>query len=235
MGLATVLTLTACGILVQSVRSQPPAEPAGPAVTPPADQTYVGTKACTACHFKQSMAWKKTKHATDAFAKLPAKYKTDATCLICHSTGFGTATGFKDEASTPTLAGTTCEACHGPGSKHVETAKPFANKKTLTAGRDSLGPRHDLQGAAAERLHALPRDPGPQGTSQVRQGVARLDRAASTRQAWIEKPGLPGGRIDVSGSFIFFWIGNRSEIPVGAFGAKRWLSMFSDRSQDQRR
>ena len=102
VGLATVLTLTACGILVQSVRSQPPAEPAGPAVTPPADQTYTGAKACSACHFKQFMTWKKTKHATDAFAKLPAKYKTDATCLICHSTGFGAATGFKDEASTAT-------------------------------------------------------------------------------------------------------------------------------------
>ena len=138
VGLATVLTLTACGILVQSVRSQPPAEPAGPAVTPPADQTYTGTKACSACHFKQFMTWKKTKHATDAFAKLPAKYKTDATCLICHSTGFGTATGFKDEASTPTLAGTTCEACHGPGSKHVETAKPFTSKKKLDPDEEKL-------------------------------------------------------------------------------------------------
>ena len=128
-GLALVLIFAVCGILVQSVRSQPPAEPAGPAVTPPADQTYVGTKACTACHLKQWMAWKKTKHNTDAFAKLPAKYKTDAACLACHSTGFGTASGFKDEASTPNLAGTTCEACHGPGSKHVEAAKPFISTK----------------------------------------------------------------------------------------------------------
>ena len=155
---------------MQSVWSQPPAEPAGPAVTPPADQTYTGAKACTACHFKQSMAWKKTKHDTDAFAKLPAKYKADASCLICHSTGFGAATGFKDEASTPNLAGTTCEACHGPGSKHVEAAKPFTNKKPH-GGRGPADPRHDLQGAAAERLHALPRQPGPQGTSQVRQGI----------------------------------------------------------------
>ena len=133
VGSALVLALVACGILAQSVRSQPPAEPAGPAVTPPADQTYVGVKACSSCHFKQYMAWKKTKHSTDAFAKLPAKYKADATCLICHATGFGTATGFKDEATSAALAGTSCEACHGPGSKHVEVAKPFANKKTLTA------------------------------------------------------------------------------------------------------
>jgi len=137
-GLAALLTLTACGIIVQGVRSQPPAEPAGPAVTPPANQTYTGVKACSACHFKQFMSWKKTKHATDAFGKLPAKYKTDASCLICHSTGFGAATGFKDEASSPNLVGTTCEACHGPGSEHAVVAKKFANKKKLDPEEDKL-------------------------------------------------------------------------------------------------
>ena len=131
--LAVMLAFVLCGVVVQTAWSQPPAEPAGPAVNPPADQTYVGVKACTACHFKEWVAWKKTKHYTEAFQKLPAKYKTEASCLACHSTGFGAATGFKDEASTPNLAGTTCEACHGPGSAHVATAKPFANKKTLTA------------------------------------------------------------------------------------------------------
>ena len=129
VGMATVLTLTACGILVQSVRSQPPAEPAGAAANVPTGQTYVGKTKCASCHLAASNSWKKTKHCTDAFAKLPAKYKTDAKCLICHSTGYGEATGFKDEASTPNLEGTTCEACHGPGSKHAEAAKPFLDKK----------------------------------------------------------------------------------------------------------
>ena len=126
---ALVLTLAVCGIFVRSVRSQPPAEAATSVATRPADQTYTGSKACSACHFNQYMAWKKTKHCTDAFAKMPAKYKADPSCLACHATGFGADTGFKDEASTPNLAGTTCEACHGPGSKHVEAAKPFISKK----------------------------------------------------------------------------------------------------------
>jgi len=104
---ALVLTLAVCGIFVRSVRSQPPAEAATSVATPPADQTYTGSKACSACHFKQYMAWKKTKHCTDAFAKMPAKYKADPSCLACHATGFGADTGFKDEASTPNLAGTT--------------------------------------------------------------------------------------------------------------------------------
>jgi hypothetical protein len=138
VGSAMALALGVSGLLVQKVRSQPPAEPAGPAVSPPADQTYTGVKKCSACHFKQYMTWKKTKHATDAFGKLPAKYKTDEKCLICHSTGFGAATGFKDEASSDNLKGTTCEACHGPGSEHETTAKKFANKKKLDPDEEKL-------------------------------------------------------------------------------------------------
>ncbi len=129
VSLATILTFTACGILMRSLRSQPPAGPVGPAATPPAEQTYVGKTKCASCHPKQFAHWKKTKHASDAYSKQPVNYKTEGACLICHSTGFGTASGFKDEASTPDLAGPTCEACHGPGSKHAEAAAPFTNKK----------------------------------------------------------------------------------------------------------
>jgi mono/diheme cytochrome c family protein len=128
VGLTVMLAVLIVGIAGQTVNSQPPAVAVSD-VKPPADQTYIGVKQCSACHFKQFMTWKKSKHATESFAKLPAKYKTDASCLACHSTGYGAATGFKDEASTPNLAGTTCEACHGPGSKHQEIAKKYANAK----------------------------------------------------------------------------------------------------------
>lgn len=94
---------------------------------PPADQTYIGTKQCSACHFDQFMTWRQTKHAK-AFEILPAKYKEDASCLECHVTGHGKPTGYKD-ASSVGLEGTSCEACHGPGSKHAEISKDFANKK----------------------------------------------------------------------------------------------------------
>lgn len=100
---------------------------------PPEGQTYMGSRQCAACHFNQYLAWNKTKHSK-AFEILPAKYKTDAECLKCHSTGFGEETGYKD-SSTSALAGTSCEACHGPGSKHGAISKQFAGKK-LTPAQD---------------------------------------------------------------------------------------------------
>lgn len=108
---------------------------------PPADQQYIGTKQCAACHFEQFMKWKATKHAT-SFDLLPAQYQSDAKCLPCHTTGFGTATGFQTAAASADLKGTSCEACHGPGSKHAEIAKQFANQKLSAdqekAVRDSI-------------------------------------------------------------------------------------------------
>ncbi len=123
-------------------RPTPPTAPddqAEPA--PPADQQYTGAKQCASCHFDQFMKWKSTKHAK-TFDLLPAKYQADKTCLQCHTTGFGTPTGFQTAAASAELKGTTCEACHGPGSKHAEIAKQFANQKLSPeqekAVRDSI-------------------------------------------------------------------------------------------------
>jgi hypothetical protein len=41
-------------------------------------------------------------------------------------------------ATTPALAGISCESCHGPGSKHVEVSKPFAKVKELTPEQSEL-------------------------------------------------------------------------------------------------
>jgi DnaJ-class molecular chaperone len=73
------------------------------------------------------MSWKKDKHST-TFDLLPEEYQKDAKCLKCHTTGYGEATGYKD-ASDAALKGTTCEACHGPGSKHAEVCKAFGKEK----------------------------------------------------------------------------------------------------------
>ncbi|HVT26544.1 MAG TPA: cytochrome c family protein [Lacipirellulaceae bacterium] len=106
-----------------------------PLTQPPAGQTYVGYRVCAPCHFDQYQIWRTTPHAK-AFAILPAKYQADASCLKCHSTGFGQPTGFKSLKETPDVAGNTCENCHGPGSEHVKIAKSFGQKK-LTKQEDA--------------------------------------------------------------------------------------------------
>jgi len=98
-----------------------------PEPEPPGQQEYIGVKKCSACHFDQFLKWRSTKHAK-SFELLPAKFQADAKCLKCHTTGFGEPTGFKTAADVD-LKGTSCEQCHGPGSKHAEISKPFANKK----------------------------------------------------------------------------------------------------------
>ena len=132
--LLTVIAVLILG-LVLSIRPSVPeqasaqeaaaAEEAEPA--PAADQEYIGSKKCSACHFDQYLKWKKTGHSK-SFDLLPAKYQTDEKCLKCHTTGYGAPTGYKTAADVD-LKGTGCEDCHGPGSKHAEISKPFASQK----------------------------------------------------------------------------------------------------------
>ena len=103
---------------------------------PPANQEYTGSKRCASCHFEQYMAWRKTGHSK-AFDLLTAKYEKDEKCLKCHTTGYGEATGFKDNTSTAALAGITCESCHGPGSEHEKISQPFAKVKELTPEQEA--------------------------------------------------------------------------------------------------
>jgi hypothetical protein len=134
-GIVVALVGVVWSVTMKDLRSQPPAE-AYVATGVPEGQTYTGAKRCASCHLKQFMNWKKTKHAKEAWESVAAKYRADPECIKCHTTGYGAATGFKDEASTPNLVGTSCEACHGPGSKHEEIAKKYANKKTLAPEED---------------------------------------------------------------------------------------------------
>lgn len=127
-GVLVIVGLVFVGsIVISALRSDSSVLAQDPLAKPPEDQTYAGSKQCAACHLDQYLAWKKTKHSK-AFDVLPAKYHTDSSCLKCHSTGHGQPTGYKD-ASTAALVGASCEACHGPGSKHGEIAKQFAGKK----------------------------------------------------------------------------------------------------------
>ena len=80
------------------------------------------SQACLSCHFDQNLKWRQTKHAK-AFDILPAiEERRQLFEMPFHWRG--EKTGYQG-AKTSDLAGTSCEACHGPGSKHAQIAKGF--------------------------------------------------------------------------------------------------------------
>jgi 2',3'-cyclic-nucleotide 2'-phosphodiesterase (5'-nucleotidase family) len=97
-------------------------------VGPPADAkpvaTYLGNAACTRCHGPELAFWRTTKHA-HAFAGLEAAHSAQSlACVGCHVTGFAQPGGSMDLSVLGTrLRDVGCEACHGPGSAHVDAPR----------------------------------------------------------------------------------------------------------------
>jgi hypothetical protein len=109
-------------------------------VSGPAAAEFVGSTKCKKCHLAEHKSWEglrhgkafetlkpgnaseaKTKHKLD-----PAKdYTKDATCVACHTVGFGKPGGYQmpaDEEGTKKmkpLEGVGCENCHGAGSNYI--------------------------------------------------------------------------------------------------------------------
>ncbi|OFX16004.1 MAG: hypothetical protein A2Z18_04315 [Armatimonadetes bacterium RBG_16_58_9] len=80
---------------------------------------YGGIDNCKMCHPDILSDWSKTLHARSFDLLVNVGQEKNAECLPCHTTGYGKG-GFVDEATTPGLKGTTCEACHGPGADHAD-------------------------------------------------------------------------------------------------------------------
>lgn len=113
----------------------------------PSQAKFVGADKCGECHTEAFRIWKDTPHAHALESLNPSHQRTgyerlngvdrsyDPECLACHVTGWDPLeytrfrSGFLNEefATNETektlhklLAGSQCENCHGPGSRHVE-------------------------------------------------------------------------------------------------------------------
>jgi hypothetical protein len=105
--------------------------------------SYVGTKKCKKCHLDTHKSWATTKMATAFETLQPGKataakakfgldadvdYTENAKCLVCHTTGYGKAGGYRTPDPEDKRAvrkakdfhGVGCESCHGPGSEYVK-------------------------------------------------------------------------------------------------------------------
>jgi mono/diheme cytochrome c family protein len=108
---------------------------------------YVGMTKCAACHFDQYKEWKTSAHGK-AFDILPTKYRQDAECLKCHTTRYDNPSGFKNP-SNASLAGVSCEACHGPGSEHAKNALRLVDEGITEAALKQL--RTSIQRLAVDQ------------------------------------------------------------------------------------
>jgi hypothetical protein len=84
---------------------------------------FVGSDACRSCHPAEYATWASGAHAKAGATLAHAGKGSDASCLRCHTTGFGRAGGFASGdalSSEPDLGRVGCESCHGPGGDHVK-------------------------------------------------------------------------------------------------------------------
>jgi len=148
MKLALMLTLAGLSLASSNespTRSLVPRQAGVSSCSRLAKPTFMGVKKCKVCHFLQWKGWKKTRmsqafetllpgHAAQAKAKFKLEgkrdYTQDASCLACHTTGYGLPGGYPalvkgktwteaESLRARALQGVQCEACHGPGSLSI--------------------------------------------------------------------------------------------------------------------
>jgi hypothetical protein len=147
---------------------------------------YAGSAVCATCHEETHTSEMATKHAT-ALASLKAiGMDKNASCLPCHTVGYGFPTGFKDEATTPGLANVQCENCHGPAAAHA--AKP---------GDLSLRPKVEISAKMCGGCHTDIHHPMYEeweGTAHAKMSESVHEELLSTNQATVT------GRINSCGA-----------------------------------
>ncbi|HUB09535.1 MAG TPA: cytochrome c family protein [Myxococcales bacterium] len=92
-----------------------------PAVAP-GELHYVGVASCRDCHAEAAAVWDGTRHP-HAYQTLVAKSRQyDIECIRCHVLGYDQPGGVCRLDQVGALGGVQCEACHGMGSAHVDSA-----------------------------------------------------------------------------------------------------------------
>jgi len=112
-------------------------------------ENTLGPKACVACHKGSARSWKKTKHyktykeiPRKGIAKKRAKkmrfkqIKTDSLCVNCHFTAV------KSGSRIKTVAGISCESCHGASKDWLRMHSDFGGRG-VRANEET--PEHKIQ------------------------------------------------------------------------------------------
>lgn len=101
---------------------------------PDCGREYVGLAACRTCHPARHRAWLETRHAKAYQTLADRKREFDPECVVCHAVAFECEGDVIDWKALEGFTNVQCEACHGPGSLHVQSE---GGEKLLT-GRGLL-------------------------------------------------------------------------------------------------
>lgn len=111
----------------------------GPAPDDPdCGSEYVGLAACRQCHPGRHRAWLGTRHARAYQTLVDRKRQFDAECVVCHAVAFECKEDAIDWKALEGFTNVQCEACHGPGSLHVQSQggeKLLSGRRTLVSCR----------------------------------------------------------------------------------------------------
>jgi hypothetical protein len=92
-----------------------------PAPAAPGSAHYVGASVCASCHVEADGFWRGTQHGR-AYQTLATQFKEfNLDCVGCHVTGYNRPGG-STVTHVDALKDVQCESCHGPGSRHAESA-----------------------------------------------------------------------------------------------------------------
>ena len=75
--------------------------------------------------------------------------QTNASCVACHTVGYGLPTGFVSAGQTPLLEGVQCESCHGPAANHAANPTDFSVIPRVELAAQVCGGCHNAQLAPA--------------------------------------------------------------------------------------
>jgi hypothetical protein len=133
---------------------------------------YAGARVCLECHDAIHNAEMNTRHA-GAFTNAAFVAKggqTNASCLPCHTVGYGLPTGFSSAAVTPHLTGVQCENCHGPAGNHA-----------VNENDPSFRPRAELAATVCGGCHQVSSHPAYPEWKTSRHAVVTEDMNPSGR------------------------------------------------------
>ncbi len=128
---------------------------------------YLGDEVCARCHSDIYTKWSKSPHASAYQTLVKANKQTDLSCIGCHVTGYGDATGYQtlvysinaegksDTTDSVTLRNVQCESCHGKGTMHgTEGMVTKVTKEACVTCHDAANdPDFNFEKAIAAGLH----------------------------------------------------------------------------------